>query len=329
MQQRSLGRTGYQVSEVGFGAWAIGGSWGDVSEEDAMGALHAALDTGVTFFDTADVYGDGRSERLLARLGRERPSDPFTVATKAGYRLPGKRTVEDYSEANLRSWVERSLSCLETDSLDLLQLHCPPVGVYYRPEVFEILDRLVEEGKVRHYGVSVDRTEEALKAMEYPNVETVQLVFNILRQRPAGLFFGEVKARNVGVIARIPLASGLLAGKMTRDSKFPENDHRNFNRHGERFDKGETFSGIDFEIGLELVDELRSLIPPKLTMAQFALRWILMFQEVSTVIPGAKTAVQARQNSAAGDVAPLSPETMQAVASFYEQRVKHLVHHLW
>ncbi len=329
MQQRRLGRTGYQVSEVGFGAWAIGGSWGEVSEDDAMSALRSALDAGVAFFDTADVYGDGRSEKLLAHLRRERPSTPFTVATKAGYRIVGTRKVEDYSEVNLRSWVERSLRYLETEALELLQLHCPPVGVYYRPEVFGVLDRLVEEGKVRHYGVSVDRIEEALKAMEYPGVETVQLVFNVFRQRPAGLFFREAKDRDVGVIARIPLASGLLTGKMTRDSTFPENDHRRFNRQGERFDKGETFSGIDFEAGLELVEELRPLVPSGMTMAQFALRWILMFDEVSTVIPGAKNAVQARENAGAADLAPISPEAMRAVAALYERRVSPLVHHLW
>ncbi len=329
MNERRLGRTGYLLSEVGFGAWAIGGSWGEVTDADAMGALHGALDAGVTFFDTADVYGDGRSEKLLARLRRERSSVPFIIATKAGYRIAGTRTVEDYSEANLRSWVERSLRYLETDALDLLQLHCPPVDVYYRPEVFEVLDHLVQEGKVRHYGVSVDRIEEALKAMEYPGVETVQLVFSVFRQRPAGVFFREAKDRDVGVIARIPLASGLLTGKMTRDSTFPENDHRTFNRQGERFDKGETFSGIDFEEGLRLVEELRPLVPPGMTMAQFALRWILMFDEVSTVIPGAKNAVQARENAGAADLAPISPEAMRAVAALYERQVSPLVHHLW
>ncbi|MBN2112600.1 MAG: aldo/keto reductase [Acidimicrobiia bacterium] len=328
MRHRRLGDTGYQISEIGFGAWPIGGTWGEVSEADAMGALHAALDAGVDFFDTADVYGDGRSERLIARLRRERPGEPFTVATKAGRRLPSQ-TVEGYSEANLRSWVKSSLQNLETDCLDLLQLHCPPTALYYEPMVFEALDRLVAEGKVRHYGVSVERIEEALKAIEYPGVKTVQIIFNIFRLRPAGLLFREAGARDVGILARVPLASGLLTGKMARDTHFDEEDHRAFNRHGEAFDRGETFSGIDFETGLELVEELRPLVPQGATMAQFALRWILMFDEVSTVIPGAKSAEQARANAAAADLAPLPPETMAAVADLYERRVKPLVHHYW
>lgn len=328
MHKRRLGGTGYQVSEIGFGAWPIGGTWGEVSEKDAMEALHASLDAGVDFFDTADVYGDGRSEKLLARLRRERPGEPFTVATKAGRRLPAQ-TVEGYSEANLRSWVDRSRRNLETDCLDLLQLHCPPVALYYEPEVFAALDRLVAEGKIRHYGVSVERIEEALKAIEFPGVKTVQIIFNAFRHRPAGLFFREAEARDVGILARVPLASGLLTGKMTRETRFDETDHRAFNRHGEAFDRGETFSGIPYETGLELVEDLRPLVPEGATMAQFALRWILMFDAVSTVIPGAKNAAQARANAAAADLAPLPPETMAAVADLYERRVKPLVHHHW
>jgi len=253
MKTRRLGGTGYQVSEIGFGAWPIGGTWGKVPESDAMGALNAALDAGVNFFDTADVYGDGRSEKFLARLRRERPDKSFIVATKAGRRLP-EQTVEGYSEANLHTWVERSLDYLEVDCLDLLQLHCPPVGLYYQPGFFEALDRLVAEGKVRHYGVSVERIEEALKAIEYPGVKTVQIVFNIFRQRPAGLLFREAAARDVGILARVPLASGLLTGKMTRETTFAETDHRAFNREGARFDRGETFSGIPYETGLDLVE---------------------------------------------------------------------------
>jgi aryl-alcohol dehydrogenase-like predicted oxidoreductase len=329
MQHRRLGRTGYQVSELGFGAWAIGGAWGQVDEADAMGALHAALDAGVTFFDTSDVYGDGRSEQLLARLRRERPHDPFVVATKAGRRLGHNQTVEGYSEANLRSWVERSLRYLETDSIDLLQLHSPPHELYYRPEVFEILDTLVREGKVRAYGVSAREVEECLKAMEYPGLGTVQIVFNIFRQRPAGLLFREAQARDVGVIARIPLASGLLTGKMTPATTFPPDDHRTFNLKGERFDRGETLSGFDLATGTTLVEELRPLVPPGFTMAQFALRWILMFEAVSTVIPGAKNVSQAQQNAAAAALDPLPPETMAAIADLYERRVKPLVHHYW
>ena len=325
MKQRRLGGTGYQVSEVGFGSWALGSEWGEVSEADAMGALHAALDAGVTFFDTADVYGDGRSEKYLARLRRERPREAFIVATKAGRRLP-EQTVEGYSEANLRSWVERSLVNLETDCLDLLQLHCPPTGVYYEPAVFEVLDRLVAEGRVRHYGVSVEKVEEALKAIEFPGVKTVQIIFNIFRQRPAGLFFREAAARDIGVLARVPMASGLLTGKMTRETRFAPNDHRVFNRRGQHFDRGETFSGVDFETGLDIVEELRPLVPEGATMAQFALRWILMFEAVSTVIPGAKNPDQARGNTAAADLAPLPPATMAALADLYEGRVRRLVH---
>ncbi len=328
MKQRRLGGTGYQVSEVGFGSWALGSEWGEVSEADAMGALHAALDAGVTFFDTADVYGDGRSEKYLARLRRERPREAFIVATKAGRRLP-EQTVEGYSDANLRSWVERSLVNLETDCLDLLQLHCPPTGVYYEPAVFEVLDRLVAEGKVRHYGVSVEKVEEALKAIEFPGVKTVQIIFNIFRQRPAGLFFREAAARDIGVLARVPMASGLLTGKMTRETRFAPNDHRVFNREGQFFDRGETFSGVDFETGLDIVEQLRPLVPEGATMAQFALRWILMFEAVSTVIPGAKNPDQARGNAAAADLAPLSPETMAAIADLYERRVRPLVHQYW
>jgi aryl-alcohol dehydrogenase-like predicted oxidoreductase len=294
-----------------------------------MEALHAALDAGVTFFDTADAYGNGRSEKFLARLRRERPGDRFVVATKAGRRLLPNHTAEGYTEENLRSWVERSREYLETDCLDLLQLHAPPPAVYYRPEVFAVLDALVAEGKVRHYGVSVEKVEEALKAIEYPGVKTIQVVFNVLRQRPAGLLFREAAARDVGIIARVPLASGLLTGKMTRETRFADSDHRVFNRHGKYFDRGETFAGVDYKTGLDLVEELRPMVPAGATMAQFALRWVLMFDAVSTVIPGAKNPAQAQANSAAADLAPLPAETMAALAAQYEQRVKPLVHHYW
>jgi aryl-alcohol dehydrogenase-like predicted oxidoreductase len=328
MHRRRLGGTGYEVSEIGFGSWALGSEWGEVPEADAMGALHAALDAGVDFFDTSDVYGDGRSERYLARLRRERPGEPFLVATKAGRRLP-EQTVEGYTEANLRAWVERSLQNLETDCLDLLQLHCPPTALYYEPEVFAALDRLVAAGKVRYYGVSVEKVEEALKAIEFPGVKTVQIIFNIFRQRPADLFLQRAAARDVGILARVPLASGLLTGKMTRETRFAPNDHRVFNRRGQYFDRGETFAGVDYKTGLDVVEELRPLVPEGATMAQFALRWILMFPAVSTVIPGAKNPEQARANTAGADLPPLSPETMAAIADLYERRVKPLVHHYW
>ncbi|HEY5232994.1 MAG TPA: aldo/keto reductase, partial [Verrucomicrobiae bacterium] len=264
MNYRTLGRTGWKVSEISFGAWAIGGSWGDVDDKDSLAALHAALDGGVNFFDTADVYGDGRSERLMAKLKKERKEN-FYIATKAGRRLP-KQIPEGYNRGNLTSFIERSLRNLDTDAIDLLQLHCPPTEVYYMPEVFGILDDLVKAGKLRHYGVSVEKIEEALKAIEFPNVQSVQIIFNIFRQRPAELFFKEALRRKVGILARVPLASGMLSGKITRESKFAKDDHRTFNRQGEAFDRGETFSGVDFETGLRAVEELKLLAPENATM---------------------------------------------------------------
>src|ERR1700733_14612043 len=294
MKYRTLGRTGWKVSEISFGAWAIGGAWGNVEDKESLDALHAALDGGVNFFDTADVYGDGRSERLMAKLKKER-KEKFYIATKAGRRLP-KQTPEGYSRTNLTAWIERSLRNLNTDAIDLLQLHCPPTEVYYMPEVFGILDDLVKAGKLRHYGVSVEKVEEALKAIEFPNVQSVQIIFNIFRQRPAELFFTEAQKRKVGILARVPLASGLLSGKITRDSKFAKDDHRNFNRHGEAFDRGETFSGVDFETGLRAVQELKTLVPKNGTGAQLALRWILEFPAVTCSIPGARRPAQVSEN---------------------------------
>ena len=328
MGYRVLGRTGLTVSEVGFGAWAIGGTWGPVAESDATAAIRAALDRGVTFFDTADVYGDGRSECLIAAALRESPGTPVVVATKAGRRLD-PHLAEGYSAANLERFVDRSLSNLGVEAMDLLQLHCPPTEVYYRPEVFEALDGLVGAGKIRHYGVSVEKVEEALKAIEYPGVETVQIIFNIFRQRPAGLFFAEAQRRGVGVIVRVPLASGLLTGKMTPETAFAPDDHRSFNRDGSAFDVGETFAGVDFETGLSAVEELRSLVPVGMTMAQFALRWILMFGAVSTVIPGAKDAAQAATNAAASNLPPLDEPTMAAVSDLYSRLIAPQVRHRW
>lgn len=328
MQYHRLGKTGYEVSAVGFGAWAIGGAWGDVSEDDAVAALHAAADAGVTFFDTADVYGDGRSESLIARLRRERPDARMVVATKAGRRLD-PHVVDGYNAQNLTAFVDRSLQHLETESIDLLQLHCPPTEAYYRPEIFDALDAMVTDGTIRRYGVSVEKVEEALKAIEYPGVSTVQIIFNAFRQRPAELFFREAKARDVGIIVRVPLASGLLSGKMSRRSTFAADDHRSYNRGGEAFDRGETFAGVNFDSGLDAVEELRPLVPEGATMAQLALRWILMFDAVSTVIPGARNAEQAAQNAAAADLDPLPDATMARIAEVYEQRIKDQVHHLW
>ncbi|MAT69255.1 MAG: aldo/keto reductase [Planctomycetaceae bacterium] len=328
MQYRELGRTGWKVSTVSFGAWAIGGNWGTVPEDDAMAALHRALDRGINFFDTADVYGDGRSERLIARLRRERPGDSFHVATKAGRRLD-PHTADGYTRENLTAFVERSLKNLEVESLELVQLHCPPTDVYYRPEVFAALDDLKAAGKLQHYGVSVERVEEGLKAIEYPGVETVQIIFNLFRQRPAELFFAETQRRQVGILARVPLASGLLTGKLTRDSQFAADDHRQFNRHGEAFDRGETFAGVDYETGLAAVEALRPLVPSGVTMPQFALRWILMNPAVTCVIPGAKTTAQVDDNAAAADLPELSAETMEAAAQIYVERIRPGVHQLW
>src|SRR5208283_1457965 len=327
MKYRDLGRTGWKVSEVSFGAWAIGGAWGDVDDKESLAALHAALDGGVNFFDTADVYGDGRSERLLAKLRKER-KEKFYVATKAGRRL-NPHTADGYNRQNLTAFIERSLKNLDTDALDLLQLHCPPMEVYYRPEVFGILDDLMQAGKLRHYGVSVEKVEEALKAIEFPGVQTVQVIFNILRQRPAELFFAEAQRRKVGILARVPLASGLLSGKITRNRQFANDDHRNFNRHGEAFDRGETFSGVDFETGLRAVEELKAFVPKGATLAQLALRWILEFPAVTCAIPGAKRPAQVVENIGASDLAPLSAGTMKKIRAIYDAQIKPLVHPYW
>ncbi|MFZ6033898.1 MAG: aldo/keto reductase [Melioribacter sp.] len=327
MRYRELGRTGWKVSEVSFGAWAIGGSWGKVDDNDSIKALHKAVDMGVNFFDTADVYGDGRSERLLAKLRKEY-KDKIYIATKAGRRLE-PHTVEGYNRQYLTSFVERSLKNLETDSIDLLQLHCPPTPVYYMPEVFDILDDLVKEGKIKYYGVSVEKVEEGIKAIEYPNVQSVQIIYNMFRQRPAELFFELAKKRKVGILARVPLASGLLTGKMKPDTNFEPDDHRAFNRHGESFDKGETFAGIDYEVGLKAVEELKSICPSGMTMAQFALRWILMNDAVTCAIPGAKSEKQALYNFASGDLPQLPDEIMSNIKEIYEKYIYNYVHHRW
>jgi aryl-alcohol dehydrogenase-like predicted oxidoreductase len=327
MRYRALGRTGWQVSEVSFGSWAIGGSWGEVSDAESLAALHQAVDCGVNFIDTADVYGDGRSERLLAQLRRDR-REPVMIATKAGRRL-SPHTADGYSARNLAAFVEDSLRNLETDCLDLVQLHCPPTDVYYRPEVFGALDDLAAAGKLRYYGVSVERVEEALKAIEFPNVCTVQIIYNCFRQRPAELLFPEARRRGVGILARVPLASGLLSGKLSRESIFAADDHRNFNRHGEAFDVGETFSGVDYDVALDAVEEMRRLLPPGVSMAALALRWILMDEAVSCAIPGGKRPSQVAENCAAADLPPLTAETMAAIRGIYNARIRPLVHQRW
>lgn len=328
MEYRPLGRTDMKVSAVSFGAWAIGGTWGPVDDEESMRALHAAIDAGTNFIDTADVYGDGRSERLVARLRRERKGETIHVATKAGRRLP-KQTPEGYSRENLSAWVERSLKNLEMDTVDLLQLHCPHPAVYDRPEVFGLLDDLVGAGKIRYYGVSVETVDEAHRALRHPHVQTVQIVFNMFRLKPAEELFAQAWNRHVGILARVPLASGMLTGKLTTASAFAADDHRSFNRHGEAFDKGETFSGVPYEVGLEAVERLRPLVPAGSTMSQLALRWTLMFEAVSCAIPGAKTPGQARDNAAAADLPPLAPATMAAVRAVYDEKLRPLVHPSW
>jgi aryl-alcohol dehydrogenase-like predicted oxidoreductase len=327
MQYRPLGRTGWNISTISFGAWAIGGTWGPVQDDESLAALNRAIDLGGNFIDTADVYGDGRSERLIAQLKKTR-KDTIIVATKAGRRL-NPHNAAGYNRANLTAFVERSLKNLEVDALDLLQLHCPPTEVYYLPEVFGVLDDLTATGKLRFYGVSVEKVEEALKAIEYPNVQTVQIIFNMFRLRPSELFFNEAQRRKVGILARVPLASGLLTGKLTRNSSFDPGDHRTFNRHGEAFDRGETFSGVDFETALSAVDALRGLKPAGMSMTQFALRWIQMFPAVTCSIPGAKTPAQAEDNFRAADLPDLSAGTMAGVAAVYASHIRPLVHHYW
>ena len=327
MRSKEFGRTKRQVSEIGFGAWAIGANWGHVDEGDALAALNEALALGVTFIDTADVYGDGHSERLIARALKGRGGERPFIATKAGRRLPAQ-DVSGYSSANLTTWVERSLKNLEVDALDLVQLHCPPTDLYYHPEVFERLDALVKQGKIRNYGVSVERIEEALKAIEYPGVRSVQIIFNIFRQRPAETFFAAAKGRQVAIIARVPLASGLLSGKFRPDTKFEDSDHRKFNRNGEAFDVGETFSGVPYEAGLATIEKIRPLVGDA-AMAQFALRWILMFDAVTVAIPGARNAAQARSNAEAAPLPPLSPETMAELKAIYDRDIRPYVHQRW
>jgi len=327
MHYRELGRTGWKVSEISFGAWAIGAAWGKVDDKESLAALHRAIDLGVNFIDTADVYGMGRSERLVARLRKER-RETIYVTTKAGRRL-NPHTAEGYNKANLTEFIDESLKNLETDCIDLLQLHCPPPILLYRPEFFALMDDFVRAGKIRYYGVSVETVEEALKAIEFPGLQTIQIIFNMFRHRPAELFFPEAKRRRVGILARVPLASGLLTGRMNRSTTFPQDDHRNFNRHGEAFDRGETFSGVDYEIGLEAVEILKTLVPPGATLAQLALRWILMFDAVTCAIPGAKRAAQVEENCRASDLPPLSDAQMAKVREVYDSKIRELVHERW
>ena len=327
MDHRRLGKTGYQISAIGFGAWPIGSDYGATDDATSLAALHAAADAGVTFFDTADVYGDGRSERLIGRFLKERPGERLYVATKIGQRAP--LDMANYSAAAFRGWVDDCRTNLQVDRLDLVQLHCLPTPIYYRPDLFEAMDELVASGAIAHYGMSVEKVEEGLKAIEFPGVASVQVIFNVLRQRPADRLLAEAARRDVGIIARVPLASGLLTGKFSSSSTFEASDHRSYNRHGEEFDVGETFAGVDYETGLQIVEELRPLVPEGVTLAQFALRWILMQDAVTVAIPGAKTPEQARANAAAADLPPLSAATMEHLAEIYDGRVRPLVHQRW
>jgi aryl-alcohol dehydrogenase-like predicted oxidoreductase len=327
MKYREFGRTGWKVSTISFGAWAIGGAWGEVEDENSLAALHKALDSGVNLFDTADVYGDGRSEQLLAKLKKER-SEHFYIITKAGRRL-NPHTAEGYNKKNLTAFIERSLKNLKTDSIDLVQLHCPPTQVFYMPEVFGILDDLVTDGKLKYYGVSVEKVEEAMKALEFPKVQSVQIIFNIFRQRPKDLFLSEAAKRQVAVIARVPLSSGMLTGKITKQSIFEKSDHREFNRHGEEFDRGETFSGFDFDKSVEVVEKLKLLVPAGVSLTQFALQWILMHEEITCTIPGAKNPQQVEENVKAAELQELSEDTMKEVERIYNAFVKSYVHQYW
>ncbi len=327
MKYRIFGKTNWKVSEVGLGTWGVGGGWGRVSESDAIGVLEKAIERGINFFDTADVYGDGKSEQLIGQVLKSTDQKIY-VATKFGRRLD-PHVSSGYTKDNLERFLDRSLGNLGVDTIDLIQLHCPPIDLYYKPEVFEALDSFVEQGKIQHYGVSVEKVEEGLKAIEYPGVVSVQIIFNIFRQRPSELFFEQCKKKNIAVIARVPLASGLLTGKMSLATKFPEDDHRNYNRQGKFFDVGETFSGVDFEIGLKAVEELKGIKPDDISCVQMALKWILMHSEVSCVIPGAKNTKQLEENISASELTDLDPDVLKGIKTVYENFVKPTVHHRW
>jgi aryl-alcohol dehydrogenase-like predicted oxidoreductase len=325
VEKRSFVRMGRSVGVIGLGAWQLGGDWGTVTEEDAHATLRAAADAGVTFFDTADVYGDGRSEQIIGSFLKERPG--ITVATKMGRRVPQEPSA--YTLDNFRAWTDRSRANLGVQTLDLVQLHCPPTPVFSTDAVYDALDTLVQEKRIAAYGVSVEKVDEALAAIARPGTASVQIILNAFRMKPLERVLPAAAAAGVGIIARVPLASGLLSGRYDEHTRFAPDDHRNYNRHGEAFDVGETFSGVDFATGLEAVRRLRPLVPPGATMAQFALRWILDQSGVTVVIPGARNPEQARANAAAGDLAPLPATTLDAVRSVYDELIRPQVHDKW
>lgn len=328
MNYRTLGKTGFNISEISLGTWQVGGKWGDpFNDQTAEAILHAAIDAGINFIDTADVYSAGLSEEAVGRVVRSR-SEKLYVATKCGRQITPHLN-EGYTEKALRGYVEDSLRRTGLETLDLIQLHCPPTEVYYRPEIFGLFERLKEEGKIQHLGVSVEKVEEALKGMQYDNVTTVQIIFNVFRQRPSELFFAEARARNVGVIVRVPLASGLLTGKFDADSTFGEEDHRHFNRDGAGFDKGETFSGVDYDLGLAAMDRMKALFPGEKNLAPRALQWILRFPEVSCIIPGASKVEHLVSNISAPEMPALTAAQIDGMNDIYEEMIKQGVHQLW
>lgn len=328
MQFRTLGKTGLKISAISLGTWQVGGKWGDdFSHSNADTILNKAIDSGINFIDTADVYGGGESEKAVGRIVKQR-KEKIYVATKCGRQL-NPHTSEAYQVNVLRKFVEDSLTNMGLETLDLIQLHCPPTAVYYRPEIFALFDDLKKEGKIQNMGVSVEKVEEALKAIEYDNVTTMQIIFNMFRQRPAQLFFSEAKKKNVGIIVRVPLASGLLTGKFSAASTFTEGDHRQFNRNGDAFDKGETFSGIDYQTGLDAVEALKKIFPGQNNLAPIALKWILQFDAVSCIIPGASNVQQVDSNLGAFEVPDLSAAQLQAVQEVYEKYIRPSVHQLW
>ncbi|WP_149824432.1 aldo/keto reductase [Streptomyces tailanensis] len=327
MEERAFGRSGHQASVVGLGTWQLGADWGDVDDKEALAVLEAAAESGVTFFDTADVYGDGRSEQTIATFLRTRPELDVFVATKMGRRVD--QIPENYVLDNFRAWNDRSRRNLGVDRLDLVQLHCPPTPVYSSDEVFDALDTLVEEERIAAYGVSVETCAEALTAIARPNVASVQIILNPFRMKPLLDVLPAAEKAGVAIIARVPLASGLLSGKYTKDTVFAANDHRTYNRHGESFDQGETFSGVDYETGVEAAVEFAALAPEGFTPAQLALRWIIQLPGVTTVIPGARTPEQARANAAAATLPALSDETLTAIRDLYDRRIKEQVEGRW